>query len=111
MIRRQNHIKEESYRIIQSRCIASFDGKKKLNESKAAENQYHNMAILLDNLCKICVVLDNVKLKTTKNQKLLFNFSDILDKLYTELDNFEKTANIYFKTKTFIKKTNKEQRK
>ena len=67
------------------------------------------MIFLLDNLCRLSVLLENLEPETTKNKKLLINLSDSLKKLYIELNNFEKSVNVYFQKKESIAKTNKEK--
>ena len=88
----------------QSRCSHTLNEIKMLNKPKTLKNWSH-IINLLDNLCNLSVVLDNLKSKTIKNKKQLINLSASLDKLYNELDNFEKLTNAYFHRKESIGNT------
>ena len=92
----------------QSHCSATFEAKKNLKKPENIKSWKH-IIMLLDNLSKLSVVLDNLEPETTKNKKLLKNLSNSLENLYVELNNFEKSANVYFQNKASIAKIYKEK--
>jgi len=88
----------------QSHCSHTLNEIKMLNKPGTLIN-WNQIIILLDKLCNLSVVLYNLEPKTINNKKLLINLSDNLDKLYTELINYEKLANAYFQKKEYVEKT------
>ena len=93
----------------QSHCSHTLNEIKMLNKPGTLIN-WNQIIILLDKLCNLSVVLDNLEPETVKNKKLLINLSDSLNKLYTELNNFEKSANVYFRSKEYVEKTSMKEK-